>query len=498
MGEFISGILNTSIISGTGIAVVSVLFMFIGKGYSAKCRKTVWLLLALSLLIPFRLIAVSGAYTAEIPNAVMNETGSKIRHAENYALQDHVGQIAPDGMMWAQPLLNVPEKEVTVADILFIVWACVGVVMAVYFTMGYWVMRRKIKRWSHACEDVGIQREFAEASGMYGMKRIPELRMLQDSATGPFTTGVLRNIIVLPDEIENDKHMRFIIKHEMVHCKNRDILWKLLFLFVNIVHWFNPLVWILRMAAERDMEIACDEEVMRFATREERKDYSNVIMSWVERSRYKGSVVSTGYAQEVRFLKRRFYSILNGGGRKKGILLTGAVCAFVMFMGSMIRITVQQDSVGTQALLPETTKIMSEIEGDISQKLSGHAIALLPGDDQVQNETSGTVDETMQELEELMADFSQAYFAGDIDAIGNYLADGYEWDIDVYESPGQADELEMIQIKGFQQTNERHPAGRYILSLEFRIPDEDSLTYLAATWIRENGSWKISGYGVEK
>lgn len=44
-----------------------------GKAYSAKCRKTIWILMAVCLLIPFRLITVSGVYTAEIPHVVLRE-----------------------------------------------------------------------------------------------------------------------------------------------------------------------------------------------------------------------------------------------------------------------------------------------------------------------------------------------------------------------------------------------------------------------------------------
>ena len=86
------------------------------------------------------------------------------------------------------------------------------------------------------------------------------------------------------------------------------------------------------------MEIACDEEVVNKASREKRMEYSDVILSWVERSKYRGNAVSTGYVKGVGFLKRRFDSILNGGKKKNGLLLVGGIFLFALFLGCMIRL----------------------------------------------------------------------------------------------------------------------------------------------------------------
>lgn len=516
MGELMTGIFNTSVAVGAGIAVFNLLLFFRGKNYSAKCRKAIWIVMAFCLLIPFQLVTVSGAYTVEIPNIVLGESGipkpgyadlnavlgkadlPATNHTGDSAVQNDMEQITPGEVKQMQTLPNVSGKEITVADALFVIWACVGAAMAVYYLAGYWRMRRKIRRWSYVCEDVNIQKILAEVCGQYEIKRNPELRILQDPATGPFTTGVLKNIIVLPDEVQKERDMRFILKHEMLHCKNKDILWKLLFLLASMIHWFNPLVWVLRRAAEQDMEIACDEEVVRYAAREDREEYSDLIMSWVERSQYKGSAVSTGYVQGVKFLKRRFDSIINGGRRKNGILLVGAACAFVLLIGNMIHITMQNNPVVVPARASETVKVTPGIAEYALEKPLKDTDAPESDGSQDAGETVDPGSGTMQELEGLMTDFSRAYFNGDIDAIGKFLVDDYEWGVDAYESPDQADELEMIQIKGFRQIDERHPSDRYIMSIEFRIPGEDSLTYLTATWRKENEDWKISGYGLEK
>jgi hypothetical protein len=89
---------------------------------------------------------------------------------------------------------------------------------------------------------------------------------------------------------------------------------------------------------EQDMEIACDEEVVSKASNEKRREYSDVIMSWVERSRYRGNAVSMGYVKGGGFLKRRFACILNGGKKKNGLLLAGSICLFALFIGCAIQL----------------------------------------------------------------------------------------------------------------------------------------------------------------
>lgn len=356
--KLIFWVLNTSAVVGICIALLGVLLSFGRKRYSAGCRKAIWILIALCLLVPFHLISFSGAYTAQFPILVLwefdgpaaNAKGDSAIHSGiEQSVRDQAaqgremqGQAVQDREIQSQAeqgqfIERASRIEITTADILFALWACVGILLAVYYTAGYWRMKGKIRRWSSSCEDCAVMEMLSETAAQCGLKRIPEVRIMQGSATGPFTTGVLKNVIILPDDDISEKDLRFILKHEVVHCRNRDIVWKLLFLTVNIIHWFNPLVWLMRRAAEQDMEIACDEAVVRSASREDRKEYSDVILSWVERSRSRGSAVSTGYVRGVRFLKRRFDNIFSGG-KKKGVLPVCGACVLVLLIGFFISV----------------------------------------------------------------------------------------------------------------------------------------------------------------
>jgi beta-lactamase regulating signal transducer with metallopeptidase domain len=72
--------------------------------------------------------------------------------------------------------------------------------------------------------------------------------------------------------------LRFIIKHELVHYKRKDLLYKYLVLAATAIHWFNPVVHLISKAIDVLCEISCDAEVIRNTSADTRKKYSEAII----------------------------------------------------------------------------------------------------------------------------------------------------------------------------------------------------------------------------
>ncbi len=104
----------------------------------------------------------------------------------------------------------------------------------------------------------------------------------------------------------------------------------------------------------------------------------------------------------------------------------------------------------------------------------------------------------VQNLKQKMEDFSNAYFSGNGELVKDYLASAFSQDIEVYENPQQTKITDMQDIKGLDGISTLHVSEKYTLSKPFITSNEDTWTYLCATFINENGEWKISGYGLEK
>lgn len=174
----------------------------------------------------------------------------------------------------------------------------------------------------------------------YKMRIVPEVRLMKAEAVSPFAIGFFHNTVYLPNIDFEEKSMRYVLKHELFHCSNKDILKKWFFILVNAVHWFNPLVWMMRELVNQDIELLCDEEVLRDADREERKAYCELIMSYVHVGTAANLSVSTGYMQGVGFMKQRFENILIEKKKRKGIIAAVGIVCVLLLVSSWIHIKV--------------------------------------------------------------------------------------------------------------------------------------------------------------
>lgn len=112
---------------------------------------------------------------------------------------------------------------------------------------------------------------------LIGAMKIREHIYLADGIDMPFVLGILRPMIYLPSTLPENEH-EFIIAHERHHIRRGDHILKMLAFLALCVHWFNPLVWLAFVLAGRDMEMSCDEAVIRQMGPNIRADYSAALL----------------------------------------------------------------------------------------------------------------------------------------------------------------------------------------------------------------------------
>ena len=98
-----------------------------------------------------------------------------------------------------------------------------------------------------------------------------------DDIASPFILGVLRPRIYLPSGLTGAT-LESVLRHERAHLKRRDHWWKPLAHVLIAVYWFDPLLWAAYVLLCRDIELACDERVVRDMTREDRAAYSQALL----------------------------------------------------------------------------------------------------------------------------------------------------------------------------------------------------------------------------
>lgn len=120
--------------------------------------------------------------------------------------------------------------------------------------------------------------------GVQRLKRSIKV-LVSDKITTPITYGIRRPKIILPRSMDygNEPQMKYILTHELIHIKRFDALWKLLLVVALCVHWFNPMVWVLYLLVNRDLELACDEKVVKLFGEDTKSDYALSLIEVAER-----------------------------------------------------------------------------------------------------------------------------------------------------------------------------------------------------------------------
>lgn len=179
----------------------------------------------------------------------------------------------------------VPEKVLLSGPPLWVwIWAVGTVLWAGYFLL---VFLRCLREFRTALPVENVYARDCLSQIPLGFRRI-ELRQ-SDRLSVPLTYGVLRPVILLPASLdwEDTRTLAHILTHEAVHVRHWDALTKLLLAAAFALHWWNPAVWVLFRCANRDLELACDEESVERLGRafgaSAGRDYARTLLRMEER-----------------------------------------------------------------------------------------------------------------------------------------------------------------------------------------------------------------------
>lgn len=171
----------------------------------------------------------------------------------------------------AQQTASVPAAQPPVWTI---VWAVGVAVCAVVFAIAYGRCCREFRA-SFPVEN-DVTRRWLQS---HPLRRTIAIRQ-SGRISSPLTFGVLRPVILMPKKTDwtDETALRYVLEHEFVHIQRFDVLSKLLLIAAVCVHWFNPLVWVMYVLANRDLELSCDETVLRRFGGDVRAAYARVLI----------------------------------------------------------------------------------------------------------------------------------------------------------------------------------------------------------------------------
>lgn len=143
---------------------------------------------------------------------------------------------------------------------------------------------RHLRRWAKPVHDPETVQLFQWTADRLELERSRRPALLVcPELPAPMLAGVFRPVLLLPAVLEEREDLRFALLHELTHFRRRDILLKALALAANALHWFNPLMWYMVRLVDRDLELACDEDILKCLDAKDYAAYGRAILAASER-----------------------------------------------------------------------------------------------------------------------------------------------------------------------------------------------------------------------
>ena len=342
MEQFLLNLLKTSLLGALAILLMLVSKPLWRERYRAKARCWLWLALAVFLLFPVDFSVKNAPVQAAPPQDYTLFVGTDKTTIQS---TDHLfGEMAEKSgqtstqvrdSIIARPVTDPAQKTtryIPVTTILFYGYLAGAAAFLLYEGVSYARFRRTVRRWSGSVTR-GDYRALLDETARSLSVNAPKM-LICEAVTTPAVTGLFRPTLLLPHERYELPELRYILRHELCHLKRHDMLFKLVLLAANAMHWFNPVVYLMLRQADEDIELACDSAATDDLDRAERAAYSRTLLAAVQ-SNVRALPATTCFGSTVERLKRRITNVL-GAQKKRGLGVVALVLALTLTAGCAV------------------------------------------------------------------------------------------------------------------------------------------------------------------
>mgnify|MGYP001510094537 CR=1 FL=1 len=300
MSELFLEIVNRSI-AASWIVIAVLILRFCLKKAPKWVNVLLWGIVAVRLIFPFSIeSALSLIPSAEtVSPSIMMETAPSVQ--TGVPALDQVINPVIDHSLSPAPGASANPLQIWIS-VLTVIWLLGVAALFLYSAVSYRRLRRRV------CEAVILRDNIYQS----------------ENVCSPFVLGIIRPKIYLPYHMDK-REMDHVIAHEQTHIRRGDHWWKPLGFLLLTVHWFNPLLWLGYILLCRDIELACDEKVIREMGNEQRADYTQALVSCSVSRR---SIAACPLAFGEVGIKERVKSVMNYKKPAFWIILASAlICA---------------------------------------------------------------------------------------------------------------------------------------------------------------------------
>ena len=262
---FLPKILNMSLTASVAIVFVLLLRLLLKKAPKV-ISYALWAVVLIRLLCPVSIesgLSLFGLF--DTPTVDMTEHSSAVEYIPSNIVHTEfpevvlpvpgVGEAITEVLPQGEEQLRADPLEGPIFIATYVWWGGI-LVMAIYGIVTYLRLRRRLITASPLRDNI----------------------YLADDIDSPFVMGLFRPKIYLPSAME-EREQSYILLHEQHHIRRLDHIVKALAFVALCIHWFNPLVWVAFILSGKDMEMSCDEAVVRKLGTQIRADYTASLLS---------------------------------------------------------------------------------------------------------------------------------------------------------------------------------------------------------------------------
>lgn len=364
MERLMTALLELTLPMAVVIAVLLAAGPLLGRRFTAKWRYWAWLLIAVRLLLPVGITLPQPVVTLPQPQGeftypVSREepaptepapVGDPIQvvpgAAENDPYQQiETGMTAPTGPSAETPKPAEPAitptpagtRSIPVMEAVGWCWAA-GTALFLLWQLGsYLALRAKLSRSRRPLTDEAILAVLERESAAAGRQK--PLPVYTAAVGSPMIVGAIKPTLLLPELELSTEQLSLVFRHELIHYRRRDIWYKLLLMLANAIHWFNPMVWLMVYAADRDLELSCDEAVVAGRDEAYREEYGRCLLAVVRAGMSRRTLFTTNFYSGKKTLKNRLATIFDTTKKHRGTLALAALLLAAAVAGSLVACT---------------------------------------------------------------------------------------------------------------------------------------------------------------
>ncbi len=231
-----------------------------------------WAVVLLRLLVPVSFFGTTETTVSEAPEVYTLEAATPTVETEAREVIT-LNSYSPS----IEPITETTEST----DIFRIIWLTGAIICAIALALSYILSIRRFNR------SENLESDFIASFQSSNKLRRTVTVKLSDKTTTPLTYGIIHPVILLPAgmDLTDEKQLHYVLIHEYIHIRKLDNLLKGISSAAVCIHWFNPLVWVMNRFLSRDIELRCDEALLKQCDSDCRADYALTLIDLEDQRR---------------------------------------------------------------------------------------------------------------------------------------------------------------------------------------------------------------------